>query len=79
MPNYDATFIPCRSFGGGWMVAHTPKAEMLLNGLTGERAAFIAPINQEGWVVEPQVLDDVAHYSRAHGLNFQLECGEEAA
>lgn len=70
---YDATFIPCRTFGGGWMIAHSSRAEMLFDALTGERATFQAPINQEGWLVEPSQVEDVAHYSRAHGLTFQLE------
>lgn len=70
---HDALFIPCYTFGGGWIVPQSSRAEMLLEGLTGEPPSFLEPIGREGYIVEPQQVEDVAHYARAHGLTVQLE------
>lgn len=70
---YDATFIPCHTFGGGWIIPQSDRARMLLLSLTGEEADFIEPVGLVGHIVEPSELEDVVHYARAHGLTIQLE------
>lgn len=70
---HDALFIPCHAFGGGWIVPQSDRALMLLEGLTGEPPAFLEPIQRDGYILEPNELEDVAHYARAHGLTVQLE------
>ncbi len=70
---HDALFIPCHTFGGGWVVPQSDRAKMLLLSLTGEEVGYIEPIGRVGHIVEPSELEDVVHYARAHGLTIQLE------
>ena len=71
--HHDALFIPCQSFGGGWIVPQSDKAKDYLESFLNGPPDFLAPIGVNGYIVEPTELEDIAHYARAHDLSIQLE------
>jgi len=73
----DIQFIPCHTFGGGWLVPRTPYGLGACGGVMGEDPAFLTPIGEEGYAIDPQNVDDIVTTLRAAGATVELENGDE--
>jgi len=68
----DVRFIPCSTFGGGWL---EPLTDAGLGGcldLMGDEPAFVAPIAIDGYVIEPYEVEDLVVALRERGLAVTL-------
>jgi hypothetical protein len=69
---FDATFIPCSTFGGGWITAQTDDGHDWLEAWFNDASTLLAPIGQEGWIVEPQDVAELAECARAASIRIGL-------
>lgn len=67
--NIDATFYPS-SFGGGWLVAETANGRDWLESYFNDAPAFLMPIEETGWIVEPCALSDLAEAAQSSGITI---------
>lgn len=63
----DARLI-LSSFGGGWIVPVTPEATPALESFFGGPASYQQPIDEDGWLVEPQELEFLAEHVNDAGI-----------
>lgn len=58
MTRPDVRFVPCRSFGGGWLIAETDRGEAACRDAMGEESAWLMPLGNDGWILEPWACRD---------------------
>lgn len=69
----DATFTGS-SFGGGWIVPHTDDGRDFLEGFFNDVPAPLMPLGgEEGYIVEPYEVADLAEQARDYGLSVEVE------
>lgn len=68
----DVRFIPCTTFGGGWIEPLTDEGREGCFDVMDDEPAFQPPIGVEGYVVEPYEVEDVVTALREHGLAVTL-------
>lgn len=68
----DVRFIPCRTFGGGWLEPLTDSGREACVDVLEDEPAFLAPIAAEGYIVEPYEASDVVTALRDHGVEVAL-------
>lgn len=76
-PHYDRLLKPHAravrsSFGGGWIIPLTEDGRHTLSEFFDEPPAYIAPLDAEGWIVEPQDAAGVADALRAANLAWEV-------
>lgn len=72
MAHSDATFYPCGTFGGGWVVPLTDEGYDWLEAFFNDAPAE-TPINETAWIVEPQDVRDLAESAAGQII---IELGE---
>lgn len=68
----DVRFIPCCTFGGGWLEPLTDVGHDGCLDIMEEEPAFVAPIGADGYIVEPYEVADLVTALREHGLAVTL-------
>lgn len=66
---HDATFIPS-SFGGGWIVPYSDQGRDWLEAYFNDAPAFLDPIQDSGWIVEPQDMRALAESADAERISI---------
>lgn len=67
----DVKFI-ASSFGGGWAVPFTDEGRDYLTDYLDEGPAELAPLGgQEGWIIEPYMIADLAAAMQSSGLTWE--------
>ena len=68
----DALLITS-SFGGGWIVPKTEAAVPVLESFFGGPASLQKPIDEDGWLVEPYMIEDLADHAKDADIIIRLE------
>lgn len=61
------------TFGGGWIVALTEKAARVLSDFYGEGPAYLPPIRETGWIVEPQQSQEIYDLLRGENIAWEVQ------
>lgn len=68
----DIEFIPCHAFGGGWAVPRTMAGTLAAAEHFGESAYWLYPVGEQGFIVEPQDVEDTVLGLRDMGVTVEL-------
>jgi hypothetical protein len=69
----DIQFIPCHTFGGGWIVPRTDSGFQACLAVMGEYPAPCEPIGDEdGYVIDPRDVGDIVGALREAGADVTL-------
>lgn len=68
----DVRFIPCSTFGGGWIVPLSDAGGDACLDILDDEPGFLDPIQAEGYVIEPQDVGDVVLALRDQGMAVTL-------
>jgi hypothetical protein len=61
------------SFGGGWIIPKTEAAHGPLANFFGGPASFQMPMGEDGWLVEPYMIEDLAEHAKDAGIIIRLD------
>lgn len=68
----DVQFIPCRTFGGGWLLPKSEAGEQACLSLFEEPAAFCEPIGEDAYIIEPADVGEIVMALREDGCEVTL-------